>query len=377
MALRSPPVISPSLTRMPPRARPGVASRAASLPTRLVTLVLAAAVAAGGLIAAALAGPTTVLGLGPLPACRYDDILTAPRAYEDWPVTLVDTILRVPRDYVPPDLTLASNAGIGGSGYVRAVVIDDLRAMTLAAAAAGSPIAIQSAYRSYETQESVFQGYVKEKGLKQARLISARPGHSEHQLGLAIDFKSAGGGSPFDGDWGLTAAGTWMRQHAWQYGFALSYPKGKKSLTCYVYESWHFRYLGRDLAKAVHDSGLTTREYLWKHFTTAIVPTGTGASPGASASPPTSPSLPPSEEPSLVPSPDGSATASESPAPSEPAAASPTPDGSAVSTPIPGSPAGSVGGLEPFVVAVLGLGIAAAVAALAIGARRRRGPSGP
>ena len=370
-------MISPSFTRLPPHARSGAASRPASRATRLVTLALAAAVAAGGLVAAALAGPATVLGTGPLPACRYDDILTAPRAYEDWPVTLVDTILRVPRDYVPPDLTLASNAGIGGSGYIRAVVIDDLKAMTMAAAAAGSPIAIQSAYRSYEMQETVFQGYVKKLGLKQARLISARPGHSEHQLGLAIDFKSAGGGSPFEGDWGLTAAGTWMRQHAWEYGFALSYPKGKKSLTCYVYESWHFRYLGRDLAKAIHDSGLTTREYLWKHFTTAIVPTGTTSSPGASATPGSSPSLAPSETPSTAPSPEATVPASEPPPSSAPSDVPASPVDSAPSTPIPGSPAGSVAGLEPFVVAVLVVGIAAAVAAVAIGARRRRGPSGP
>ena len=359
---------------------PRVSSRAPARHVRLLSLLLAAAVAAGGLVAAALAGPATVLGMGPLPACRYDDILTAPRAYADWSITLVDTILRVPRDYIPPDLTPVSSAGIGGSGSIRAVAVDDLHAMTVAAAAAGNPIAVQSAYRSYEMQETVFQGYVDKYGLKQARLISARPGHSEHQLGLAIDFKSAGGGSPFVGDWGLSPAGIWMRAHAWQYGFALSYPKGMKAKTCYAYESWHYRYLGRDLAAAVHASGLTTREYLWKHFTTAIVPTGATASPGASATPTRAPSLEPSAAPSAVPSPDGSASASEPPASSEASATpatSATPEASPTGTPSPGSPAGTVAGLEPAVLAVLALGGAAAVVALAIGSRRRRGSSGP
>src|SRR5438477_11062193 len=163
--------------------------------------------------------PGAVRAQGPLPACRYDDLMTEPRGYDDWSTTLVDTILRVPRSYVPPDLVSVSHAGLAGHGRVRAIVIDDLRTMAEAAAAAGNGIGVESGYRSYEDQESVFASWTAQLGYAQALKVSARPGHSEHQLGLAIDFRSDPGGSPFTGSWGQTPAGTWMRQHAWEYGF--------------------------------------------------------------------------------------------------------------------------------------------------------------
>jgi D-alanyl-D-alanine carboxypeptidase len=57
-----------------------------------------------------------------------------------------------------------------------------------------------------------------------------------------------------------------MKNNAWKYGFMMSYPKGKSSITCYTYEPWHYRYVGRALARHIHDSGLTIREYLWRHY---------------------------------------------------------------------------------------------------------------
>ena len=98
--------------------------------------------------------------------------------------------------------------------------------------------------------------------------MSARPGHSEHQLGTAIDFRSADDATPpwqLD-DFADTDAGGWLRDHAWEYGFVLSYPRGEAAETCYSYEPWHFRYVGRDIARAVHDSGETLRRYLWEHY---------------------------------------------------------------------------------------------------------------
>ncbi len=201
--------------------------------------------------------------MGPLPACRYDDILTSPRGYGDWSETLVDTILRVPKSYAPPDLVSVSTAGIAGSGKVRAVVIDDLREMSEAATLAGNPIGVRSAYRSYATQQTVFSQYVARDGYQVALTYSARPGHSEHQLGLGIDFRSDPPVATLSQSWGATPAGAWMRRHAWEYGFVMSYPKGKMSLTCYSYEPWHFRYVGKDLAAKIHASELTPRQYLW------------------------------------------------------------------------------------------------------------------
>jgi D-alanyl-D-alanine carboxypeptidase len=94
----------------------------------------------------------------------------------------------------------------------------------------------------------------------------ARPGHSEHQLGTVLDVTSYGGNTPWDyADWGATKAGAWMRNNAWTFGFVMSYPKGKSRITCYSYEPWHFRYVGKATAKAIHDSGLTPREWIWLH----------------------------------------------------------------------------------------------------------------
>jgi D-alanyl-D-alanine carboxypeptidase len=188
--------------------------------------------------------------------------LTAHTAYEDWQITLVDTIYMVSSSYAPPDLT---STGLPGGGSIRAITKDDLTAMAAAAAAAGAPLQVASAYRSYSTQVSTFNYWVGQAGRAAALLASARPGHSEHQLGLAIDFTSAGGAAPWTyNDWATTTAGHWMAVNAWQYGWVISYPKGSSpSITCYQYEPWHYRYVGRDEAAAIHDSGLTTRAYLW------------------------------------------------------------------------------------------------------------------
>jgi zinc D-Ala-D-Ala carboxypeptidase len=268
---------------MPPLVRHG------ALAAALALIVLA--------VARPALTPSEARGMGRLPACRYDDIMTQPRGYDDWSITLVDTILRVPRSYVPPDLVSVSKAGIAGHGKVRALMIDDLRAMTEAAAAAGNAIGVESAYRSYADQQATFASWVAQLGYAGALRVSARPGHSEHQLGLAIDFRSDPGGSPFTGSWGQTPAGKWMRLHAWEYGFIRSYPPSQQGVSCYASEPWHYRYVGRDLATAIHASGLTTREYLWANFTTAVVPKATPKptrAPRGTQAPEGSPSIEPS-----------------------------------------------------------------------------------
>ena len=202
----------------------------------------------------------------PLPTCRYVDIATRYGKLSDWRRTLVDTNLMVGKAYRPRDLVSVSTAGIGGSGEVRAIVIDDLRAMANAARKAGAGIAVRSAFRSYRQQISVFNGWVAQQGYHMALLFSARPGHSEHQLGTTIDFRSAASTLPPWGytDWATTRSGSWMARNAWKYGWVLSYPKGKQGQVCYGYEPWHWRYVGRPLAKQIHDSGLTVRKFLWR-----------------------------------------------------------------------------------------------------------------
>ena len=200
-----------------------------------------------------------------LPACRYDDVVTTYQSYDHWNLTLLDTIYKLPESYVPPDLVLASEASLSPDFKLRSLVISDLTALVEAATEAGVALQLQSAYRSYNYQATVFQGWVKSQGEEAALQSSARPGHSEHQLGTAMDFRSALGPPAWElEDWATTPEGAWLFENAWHYGFVMSYPKGKDNLSCYTYEPWHYRYVGRDIAKAVRDSGLTLREWLWQ-----------------------------------------------------------------------------------------------------------------
>jgi D-alanyl-D-alanine carboxypeptidase len=226
----------------------------------LLSVVFAAT---AGVAAPVSAAPAQ--GPGPLPACRYDDVLTARTDYADWDKTFLDPIYKVADTYVPPDLVLTSDAGISGGGKVRNLAIADLSALRLAARAGGKPVAVTSAYRSYTRQSELFNSDVSRLGYEAALLHTARPGHSEHQLGVAIDFRSkkTSDKSP-DGDWANSKAGRWMKNNAWKYGWIMSYPKDKTAVTCYGYEPWHYRYVGREVAAEIMASGLTLREWLWQ-----------------------------------------------------------------------------------------------------------------
>ena len=120
----------------------------------------------------------------------------------------------------------------------------------------GVSLFVVSDFRSYETQESIYNRYVSEDGKAEADRYSARPGHSEHQTGLAYDLNS------LSSSFGETTEGKWLAKHCWEYGFIIRFPEGKESITGYMYEPWHVRYLGEKTAKAVYDSGLTLEEYL-------------------------------------------------------------------------------------------------------------------
>jgi hypothetical protein len=289
---------------------------------RIRRILVAAPLGLG--IALALALPVAA---DPPPACRYDDVLTGHRGYDQWSNTLVDTIYMVGRDYVPPNLRPVSDAGLTGTGSVRSLVIDDLRAMAAAAAAAGAPLAVQSAYRSYDQQASVFNGWVQRDGLQAALLASARPGHSEHQLGVTLDLRSLGGPAPWQvGDWATTAAGAWMQAHGWEYGFVMSYPRAFSPRdTCYQYEPWHYRYVSRAEAALVTSQGVSLRDYLWSLGGNPVVapgPASTAAPTPRPTAPPTpvvtpTPSLPPTPQPTASPSPPITPTGQPSPAATE------------------------------------------------------------
>ena len=203
----------------------------------------------------------------PLPACRYADEPAAHTDYADWQRTIVDTINRLPKGHVPPDLVPVSRAGLKGGGSIRLIAIADLRALTKAARKAGVRLAVESAYRSEARQRGTFAAWVATAGAAEARRFSAGAGHSEHQLGTAIDFKAAGGGSPWTPKFARSRHARWLSTNAWRFGWILSYPAGAQAETCYGAEAWHYRYVGRDAAAEVHASGTTLRAWLWRHAT--------------------------------------------------------------------------------------------------------------
>lgn len=127
--------------------------------------------------------------------------------------------------------------------------------MQAAAARDGLSLIIASGFRSYERQKTLYTNYSNRDGKAAADRYSARPGHSEHQSGLGIDINCS------DTSFDNTPEAKWLAENCWKYGFIIRYPKGKESITGYMYESWHVRYLGKDLAKKVYDSGLTLEEY--------------------------------------------------------------------------------------------------------------------
>lgn len=210
--------------------------------------------------------PFAVTNFAPVPRCDLGQTETFLVAMDQWPLTLVDKTYSVSSTYVAADLVDVRRAGFGGSYKVRAVMIDDLAALRVDAGKAGGALAIFSSYRSYQEQIWSFGHWSNVLG-PSALMSSARPGHSEHQLGLAIDFKAYGGPVP----WAYrdfareTAAGAWLAKNAWKYGFIMSYPWNKTAQVCYGYEPWHYRYVGRAEAAAIHASGQTLRVWMWQH----------------------------------------------------------------------------------------------------------------
>ena len=120
----------------------------------------------------------------------------------------------------------------------------------------GISIYLCSGYRSYQDQQFQYNEHVQERGVDEADKVSARPGHSEHQTGLAFDVNCT------EYSFADTAEGKWLAEHCSEYGFIIRYPEGKEDITGFSYEPWHVRYLGVDIAKKVTDSGLCLEEYL-------------------------------------------------------------------------------------------------------------------
>lgn len=176
-------------------------------------------------------------------------------------LVLVNKEYKLPSTYAPGDLVHANTSGIRvttvRSYMLRSILINDLKALNDDAKKEGLDISMISGYRAYQTQADTYNYWVNYNGGNVAVVdqISARPGHSQHQLGTALDFSSSEIGDRLGSEFDNTKASKWLEKNAWKYGFVISYPKGYESTTGYSYESWHYRYIGRENAKEMVDSG--------------------------------------------------------------------------------------------------------------------------
>ncbi len=214
---------------------------------------MVSAVVALILVAAAFCGMTRV-GSG---GSSVFSFLRSPRYQDDWRLVLVNGDCALPKGFAPPLLTLSNGERVDERIY------PDLQRMFDDARAAGLSPFVRAGYRSTEDQERIMeskvdellrQGWPEKAARKEARRTAAKPGHSEHELGMAVDINSH-----TSDEWQLYA---WLAEHAWQYGFILRYPQGAEEITGIDYEPWHYRYVGADAARAIRETDCTLEEYL-------------------------------------------------------------------------------------------------------------------
>lgn len=193
------------------------------------------------------------------------DIKSCTRSGDDL-LVLVNKEYKLPKTYVPSDLVSASLSGIrkGENFSLRKITIDDLKSLVKDAKGDGIDLSMRSAYRSYNTQISTYNYWLSANGgsISATDKVSARAGHSQHQLGTAIDFSSSEIADGLGGTFSSTKASKWLATNAWKYGFVISFPQGSESTTGYSYESWHYRYIGKTYAQEMKNSGMILEMYL-------------------------------------------------------------------------------------------------------------------
>jgi len=162
---------------------------------------------------------------------------------------LIDKENSLDEDYEPHDLVdlTSGSSEIVSNRMLRKDAFESLTEIKRAASEEGLTLSALSAYRSYFYQGRVYTNLVITMGKEEASRVSARPGHSQHQLGFAVDFND------LDNDLAQTKEGMWLAANASRFGWSLSYPEGYEEITGYTWESWHYRYVGRELAEFINN----------------------------------------------------------------------------------------------------------------------------
>lgn len=165
---------------------------------------------------------------------------------------IVNKSYNLPSNYVPNNLVTIN-------GYIKVVdyVKEAFNELKSDGTSLGLNLYASSGYRSYNNQNYIYNNYVKMDGQESADTYSARAGYSEHQTGLAIDLNTV------DSSFENTNESNWLKENCYKYGFIIRYPKGKENITGYMYEPWHIRYIGKELAQKLYNNGnwITLEEY--------------------------------------------------------------------------------------------------------------------
>lgn len=174
---------------------------------------------------------------------------------------LVNSKNGLDKNYVPMDLTIPeipfSYEVTNEEKQVAGIIKEPLEELVNEAKKEGIILIGNSGYRSYESQEIVYNNRVRDEGKKSADAYVAKPGFSEHQTGLCIDITNEG--KYFvEG----TIEAEWLEKNCSKFGFIIRYPKNKKRITGIEYEPWHIRYVGKEVAQYIYDNGITLEEYL-------------------------------------------------------------------------------------------------------------------
>lgn len=172
---------------------------------------------------------------------------------------LVNKYYKLQEDFEPANLVTINSQYAYADNKITEETNDAYISMWHAAKEAGYQLIVNSSYRDYAEQEDVYNSIKQTKGEKEADKIAARPGHSEHQTALAIDVFEIN--NQLTGTFKDSETYTWLKENAYLFGFIERYPENKEYLTGYSFESWHWRYVGVDAAKVIHNEQITFDEY--------------------------------------------------------------------------------------------------------------------
>lgn len=196
---------------------------------------------------------------------------------DEYIYTLLNKQNPIDKDFEPSNLVVIPQKYThaykhGTNVYLDETTMKALEAMIIAMSKDEiTDILVQSAYRTHDYQNMLFNMYIenemanglsREEAEKMANKYSAKPEYSEHRTGLCIDFTTNSISGAVDDIFETTQAFTWLKENAWKYGFVMRYPENKEDITGYMYESWHYRFVGLEVASIMHQTGLCYEEYL-------------------------------------------------------------------------------------------------------------------